>query len=48
MQHQKIEKKKIQKLGENILNIWDRNVEPARLPQHASFFSHGNLLTKSL
>jgi hypothetical protein len=27
MQHQKIEKKKIQNLGENILNIWHRNVD---------------------
>jgi hypothetical protein len=48
MQNQKIQKRKIQNLGENILNIWDRNVEPARLPQHASFFFHGNFLTKSL
>jgi hypothetical protein len=29
MQHQKIEKIKIQNLGENILNIWHQNVEPA-------------------
>jgi hypothetical protein len=48
MQHQKIEKIKIQNLGENILNIWHRNVELARLLQHASFFLDGNLLTKSL
>jgi len=41
-------KKIIQNLGENILNIWHQNVEPARLPQHASFFFDGNLLTKSL
>ncbi len=44
MQHQKIEKNKIQNLGENILKIWHQNVEPARLLQHASFFFHGNLL----
>jgi hypothetical protein len=37
------------------LKIWlqhvqtpNQNVEPARLPQHASFFFHGNFLTKSL
>ncbi len=41
-------KKKIQNLGENILNIWHQNVERARLPQHASFFFDGILLTKSL
>jgi hypothetical protein len=47
--HQKIGKKnKIHCLGENVFNIWHQNVEPARLPQHASFFFNGNLLTKSL
>jgi hypothetical protein len=48
MQRQTIEEKKIQNLVENILNIWHQNVELARLPQHASFFFHGNLLTTSL
>jgi hypothetical protein len=48
MQHQKIGKKKIHCLGENVFNIWQQNVEPASLPQHPSFFFNGNLLTKSL
>jgi hypothetical protein len=48
MQHQKIAKKNFHCLGENVFNIWHQNVEPASLPQHASFLLNGNLLTKSL
>jgi hypothetical protein len=40
--------KKIHCLGENVFNIWQQNVEPARLQQRASFFFNGNLLTRSL
>jgi hypothetical protein len=33
MEHQTIQKRRIENLRENILNIWHPNVEPARLPQ---------------